>query len=201
MWYRCNLADKEGGLECACVNNDDFTVPVDRGCRHLLSEHVYCVAITFKMTEQTYGQDGSVGGYTVPPWTTKKSTKTNLSTKNNQNWQEMELYGSLTTKDLKKKHSSRPVGGAGMGSRAERPCGKAAAVGPGPARWWLADWVVPHLHVEKSGGTAGEWDRPCNPGFHCRDSKPLEWKNLWGLRQRDKLSASQESLLERPTGS
>ena len=28
------------GLECACVDNDD------------LSEHVYCVAIAFKMTEQ-----------------------------------------------------------------------------------------------------------------------------------------------------
>ena len=30
-WYvhhQCNLAAKESGLECACMNNDDFTVPV-----------------------------------------------------------------------------------------------------------------------------------------------------------------------------
>ena len=28
MWHQCNLAAKESGLECACVNNDDFTVLV-----------------------------------------------------------------------------------------------------------------------------------------------------------------------------
>ena len=46
----CNLAGKESGLECACVNNDDFTVLVS-GVVVLLSEYVYCVAIAFKMTE------------------------------------------------------------------------------------------------------------------------------------------------------
>ena len=34
MWHRCNLAAKESGLECACVNNDDFTVLVNGGSRH-----------------------------------------------------------------------------------------------------------------------------------------------------------------------
>ena len=33
MWYPCNLADKERGLECACVNNDSFTVLVSGGAR------------------------------------------------------------------------------------------------------------------------------------------------------------------------
>ena len=28
MWYRCNLAAKENGLECTCMNNDNFTVQV-----------------------------------------------------------------------------------------------------------------------------------------------------------------------------
>ena len=28
MQHRCNLAAKESGLECTCVNNDDFTVLV-----------------------------------------------------------------------------------------------------------------------------------------------------------------------------
>ena len=53
----------------------------------------------------------SKGRYTVPPPTTKTRTKTNLKTKNNQNYQKIELYGSLTTKELKKIHSFRPVGG------------------------------------------------------------------------------------------
>ena len=35
----------------------------------------------------------------------------------NQNCQKIELNGSPTTKDLKKKHSPRPVGGAEMGSQ------------------------------------------------------------------------------------
>ena len=41
----------------------------------------------------------------------------------------MELYGSPTTKEIKKKDSSRPVGEAEMGSRAERTHSKAEAGG------------------------------------------------------------------------
>ena len=63
----------------------------------------------------TSSQDGGVGRYTVPPRTTKRRT-TNLKTKNNQNCQKIELYGSPTTKELKKQHSSRPVGVAETGS-------------------------------------------------------------------------------------
>ena len=66
----------------------------------------------------------------MPPHTSKKRT-TNLKTKNNQNCQKIELYGSPTTKELKKKHSFRPVGGAEMGARAERRSGKVAAGEPG----------------------------------------------------------------------
>ena len=33
MWHRCNLAAKEGRLECTCMNNDDFTVLVSGGGR------------------------------------------------------------------------------------------------------------------------------------------------------------------------
>ena len=56
----------------------------------------------------------------MPPHTTKRTT-TNLKTKNNQNCQKIKLRRSLTTKEVKKKHSFKPVGGA------ERMCGKAAA--------------------------------------------------------------------------
>ena len=38
------------------MNSDDFTVLVSGGSRHRLSEHVYCVAITFKMTERVEQQ-------------------------------------------------------------------------------------------------------------------------------------------------
>ena len=66
----------------------------------------------------------------MPPHTTKIRT-TNLKIRNNQNCQKIIRYGSPTTKELKKKHSSRPVGGAEMGSWVERIRGKAEAGGPG----------------------------------------------------------------------
>ena len=59
----------------------------------------------------TSGQEEDIGRYTVPPHTTKRRTTTNLKTKNNQNYQKIKLCGSPTTKELKKKHSFRLVGG------------------------------------------------------------------------------------------
>ena len=90
----------------------------------------------------TYGQDGGIGRHTLPPCTTKRRTTTNLKTKKKpQNCQKIELYGSLTSKELKKKQSSRLVGGAETGSwggedswqgGSWRPrMGKVVAGGPG----------------------------------------------------------------------
>ena len=62
------------------------------------------------------GKDGGIGRYALLPRTTKRRITTNLKTKINQNCQKIKLYGSLTTKELKKKHSSRWVGGAETGS-------------------------------------------------------------------------------------
>ena len=61
----------------------------------------------------------------------------------------MELYGSPTTKEVKKKNSSRPVGRAEMGSQVERTHSKALADRQERARrrlvdlerQWFADWV------------------------------------------------------------
>ena len=53
--------------------------------------------------QKTSSQDGGVGRYTVPPHTTKRTTK-NLKTKINQNCQKIELYGSPTTKELRNIH-------------------------------------------------------------------------------------------------
>ena len=63
------------------------------------------------------------------------------------------------------------------------------------ARRQLEDeWVVPHL----CAGT--ETTQPRVPTWGNKASKPLTEKNLWGLRQQEKLPASQESSLETPTG-
>ena len=104
------------------------------------------------------------------------------------------MYGNLKTKELKKTHSSRPVGGVEMCSWAERTYGKMEAGGPSevagcgarqsrlqlaskeqlvdPTRRWLVDPEVPHLHTDEPGGTKREQNRPCNPGFQHREIKP-----------------------------
>ena len=139
----------------------------------LLSENVYYVAIAFKMTEwRTSSQDGGIGRYTVPACTTTRRT----TTKNNQKCQKIQQYGSPTTKELKKKHSSRPgrrgrdlqPGQRGLTARhwLEDPCRQVMAGGAGSPTLW----------ADKPQETTGEWDRPSNPGFQCREIKS---QNLW----------------------
>ena len=50
----------------------------------------------------------------------QKELQIDLKTSNTQNHQKTELYGSPTTKDLKKPHSSRWIGGAKMWRQVER---------------------------------------------------------------------------------
>ena len=121
----------------------------------------------------TSSQDGGIGRYTLPPHTTKRRTTTNLKTKYNQNWQKIKLYGSLTTKEFRKKHSSRPVGGVETGSWGGEDAQQGSSWRTRWTRWRL---VVPHLHVDKPEGTTGERFRPCNPGFQHRKRKP---QNPW----------------------
>ena len=80
----------------------------------------------------------------MPPHTTKRRPTTNLKTKIYQNCREIKLYGSPTTKEFN--NSSRPVGGAETGSRAERTHSKVETVGSGWARLQLVDRAVPHSH-------------------------------------------------------
>ena len=111
-----------------------------------------------------------VGRYSFLPHATKRRITTNLKTKNNQNCQKIEQCRSLTTKELKKKHSSRFVGGVETGSQG----GEDAQQGGG---WdWVGEvvagrWVVPHSLVDKPGRTIGELDRPCHPGFQLWEKK------------------------------
>ena len=124
---------------------------------------------------QTSSQDGSIGRYTLPPGTTKRRTTTNLKTKNYQNCQKIELYGSLTTKELKKKHSPRLVGGVKIGS-----WGKEGSWQTGRNNWGVRQTTQPRV-----------------PAWGNKASKPLTIKTcVWGVTP-----GSQESVLERPTGS
>ena len=84
-----------------------------------------------KKYPQASSQDRGVDGYTFPTHTTKTRTTTNLKTKNNQNCQKIDLHGSLTTRELKKKHSSRLVGGKERGNQSRRG---------GAAKQQLEDW-------------------------------------------------------------
>ena len=56
---------------------------------------------------------------------------TNLKTKNNQNCQIIKLYESSTTKELKKKHSSRWLGEVEIGSCGGEDAGKVGVVAVG----------------------------------------------------------------------
>ena len=101
----------------------------------------------------------------LPPRTPKRRTTTNLKIENNWNCQKIELYGSPTSKELKKKHSSRP----GRRGRDRQP---------GPwwrrliTRWQLTKLAVPHFCVNKLGGTTRELDRLCNQEFQHKKIKP-----------------------------
>ena len=104
----------------------------------------------------------------MPPHTTKRTT-TNLKKKKKtcQNCQKTKLYGSPTTKELKKKHSSRLVRGAEMGSSGERAHHKAAS-----DRLERVKQVVPHSFTDKLGGRIWEEESLPNPGFQSREIKP-----------------------------
>ena len=125
-----------------------------------------------KQVRLTSGQDRGIGRYTLPPRTTKRRTTTNLKTKNNYNCQKVKLYGSLTTKELKKKHSSTLVEGrrCAAGWRGLLARQQLQDQGRQGSDWqtrrsgslWT-EWS--HSRADKLGGTTGERDRPHNPGF------------------------------------
>ena len=105
----------------------------------------------------------------MPPQTTKRTT-TNSKTKNNQNCQKIKLYGSPTTKELKKKHSFGLVRGAEMGSQGREDAQQSSGWGPGRAEAGRPGG--PTLCADKPGGTTGEQGRLHNSGFQCRKRKP-----------------------------
>ena len=76
--------------------------------------------------------------------TTKRRTTTNLKTKINQNCQKIKLYGSLTTKELKKKHSPRLVGGEETGNHGREDAQQGSVPGRQGGGWWTRQ---PHISL------------------------------------------------------
>ena len=87
---------------------------------------------------------------------------------------ENQTYGSPTTKELKKKHSLRLVGGAEMGSQGRED--------PWQGGGWRTEvgnsWPSRQSHIFAQINQRNNWkqDRPCNPGFQHGKRKP---PNFW----------------------
>ena len=94
------------------------------------------------------------------------------------------MYVSPTTKEIKKKHSSRPIGGAERGSQAERTQGKAAAGGPSKVADCGGGWAKLQLAGEAAAGGPG--DRPHNPGLQHEEkrNKTSKYKTCGGCGSR-----------------
>ena len=73
------------------------------------------------------------------------------------------MYESPTTKEIKKKHSSRLVGGEETGS-------KVVAGGPRGVADSEVEWAK--LQLVGEAAAAGPGDRPPNPGLQQREIKP-----------------------------
>ena len=80
------------------------------------------------------------------------------------------MYGSPTTKELRKKHSSRPVEGWRWAAGAERTHGKVAAGGPSKVVDCGAGQAKLQLPGEAAAGGPG--DRLHNPEFQLGEIKP-----------------------------
>ena len=80
----------------------------------------------------------------MPPRTTKRRTTTNLKTKNNQNRQKIELYGSLTTKEIKKKTFIQTSRRGGDG----QPDGEDSLKGNSWRTWHGGGWQGGQSHIQ-----------------------------------------------------
>ena len=104
----------------------------------------------------------------------------NLKTKNNQNCQKIKLCGSLTTKELKKKHSFGPIGGVQTGSwdgkNAQQGdswrtgAGKVLGGRSDSATQLLTDWWS-HICVQINGKNSWGARQTAQPRFPAQENK------------------------------
>ena len=105
-------------------------------------------------------QDGGVGRHTVPPRTTRTDRESTAR--------------GYDTKEIKNKHSSRPVGGAEMGTRVEKT--RVAVAGPR-----LAEYGT-------NGAGSLSTSRPCSPTFaalHSADKPRGPGSEWWRAGQAE----------------
>ena len=139
----------------------------------------------------TSGQDGGIGRQTFSPRTAKR--RTNLKRKHNQKCQKIKLYRSLTTRV--KKDTFIQTGRRGRdGQLGWRGCA---------ARQQLEDqWSHICMQINWQEQLGSETDHTTQGSNMGKESlKTSGCKNLQGLQKWERLPASQESSLERPTGS
>ena len=139
-------------------------------------------------------QDGGIGRHTLSPHKTKRTT-TNLKTKNNQNCQKIELYESLTTKELKKQHSSRPVGGVEAGSQGGEDSRQGCS--------WQSGQSHICVQINREEQLGSQTGCTTQGSIQQREIKPqiLWMKKPVGVTVVGEHPVSQASSLERPTGS
>ena len=131
----------------------------------------------------------------MPPHITKRRTITNLKTKNNQNCQKIELYGSPTTKELKKKHSSRLVGGTEMGGQGKNDgqqgsswrtrVGKAAAGRQGSSWWTWQQTLQPRVPAQGNKASKPLTENicgGCGSGRNSQSHRRILWRDPQGPR-------------------
>ena len=134
--------------------------------------------ISCHIRNRTSSQDGGMGRYALFPHTTKRRTTTSLKTKNNRNWQKIKLFGSPTTKRLKKKHSSIVVGEVETSSQGREK----AWCGEGPGRQsssWQTGWshICMQINWEEQLGREKDTTQPRVLVWGKQASKPLAIKS------------------------
>ena len=144
---------------------------------------------------ETSNQEGGIGRYTLPLCTTKRKT-THSKSKNNQNCQEIKVYRSPTTKELKKNHLFRLVGGAEMDSWAREDTWQGGIWRNGWVRWQLEDqgrqdssWQNTWSHIcmltNREDQLGRKTVQPRVPLWEKTASKPLAVKTSGGCGGRN----------------
>ena len=125
-------------------------------------------------------KDGGVGKKASLSCTTKKRITSNLTKENNQNCQKIKLYGRINEETFIQTGRRGRAGQPGLKGHTARP------------QWtWVGEVVpggldFPHSHVDKLGGTTGEWDKTWVPVQVNKASKTLAVRTCGGFHGRRK---------------